>query len=96
VLAHLPAEEHLAPFGLARLALRHDLHIRPVLEVDVAVLDEKPAHHALEVALGDVEPASLVVLQDAHVRLRLEQLERLVRVARREQDLAELGRDELG
>src|SRR4051812_23312341 len=84
VLAHLPAEQHLAPLGLARLALRDDLHLGPILEVEVAVLHEQAAHHALEVALGDVEPPALVVLEYAHVRLRGKHLERLVREARRE------------
>ena len=96
VLADLPAEQHLAPLGLGRLALGHDLHLRAVLEVDVAILHEQAAHHALEVALGDVEAAPLVVLEDAHVRLGLEQLERLVGVARGEQDLAELLDEQLG
>jgi hypothetical protein len=40
-----------------------------ISEVDVAVLHEQAAHHALEVALGDVEAAPLVVLEDAHGRL---------------------------
>src|SRR5258707_6531020 len=48
---------------------RSDLHRRAVLEIHVAVLHEQAAHHALEVALGDVDVAALVVLEDPHVGL---------------------------
>ena len=78
MLADLPGEQHLAPLGLGRLALGDDLHLRAVLEVHVAVLDQQAAHHALDVALGDVDAPPLAVLEDAHVRLGGEQLERLV------------------
>ena len=96
MLADLPGEQHLAPLALGRLALGDDLHRRAVLEVEVAVLHQQAAHDALEVALGDVEVAALVVLEDAHVRLGGEDLERLLGEARGEDDLAELLDERLG
>ena len=96
VLADLPGEEHLAPLGLGGLALGDDLHLRAVLEAHVAVLDEQAAHDALDVALGDVDAAPLAVLEDAHVRLGGEQLERLVGERRGDDDLAELLQQRLG
>ena len=96
VLADLPGEQHLAPLALGRLALGDDLHLRAVLEVHVAVLDEHAAEHALDVALGDVDPPPLAVLEDAQVRLAAEDLDRLVGEARRDHDLDELVRERLG
>ena len=77
---------HSASVGCA---LAHDLHGLAVLEVGVAVLHEQAAQHALVVHLAGAELAALVVDQDADVGLAGEDLERLVVVGRREQDLDE-------
>ena len=47
VLAHLPGEQHLAPLALGRLALGHHLHLRAVLEVEIAVLHQQAADDRL-------------------------------------------------
>ena len=58
VLARPPGEEQVAPLLLGRVAADGD-HPLAVLDVEVAVLDEQPAEHALVVALAAVGTAAL-------------------------------------
>ena len=77
---------HSASVGLRSVT---DLHLLARLEPDVAVLHEQPPAHALDVLLGDLRPPPLGVLEDPHVRLGLEHLERVLVVAGREHQLDE-------
>ena len=81
---------------LGRVALGDDLHLAAVLEVEVAILDEHAADDLAEVGLDHVGDAALAVVEDAHVRLGRQDLERVVVVPAREQDLDELLDQRLG
>ena len=90
VLADLPREQQLAPLGLGGAALADDLHLGAILEVRVAVLDEHPADDLAQLGVDHVRRAALAVVEDPHVGLGLEHLERVLVVAAREQHLDEL------
>ena len=72
---------------------RHQL---PVVDVDVALLHEQAAEHALVVALARRLHAALAVAEDPQRRLRAQRLERLVVELGREQHLDEVLRDPRG
>ncbi len=94
--ADLPGELQVEPLVVGRRALGRDLHLRAIDELEVAILHEQPAHDLFEVGLGDHRRAALVVLEDPDRRLALEDLQRVVVVARREQHLDELLGQPLG
>src|SRR5580765_2557091 len=75
VLADAPGEHEISPRALVRLAAR-DAHALAVVDVEVAVLDEEPADHALVVPLGSGETAALAVSQDPRPLLPRQRLER--------------------
>ena len=96
MLADLPGEQQLAPLGLGRAALGDDLHLGALLEVRVAVLDEHPADDLAELRIDHGRGAALAVVEDPHVGLASQHLERVVVVAAREQHLDELLDERLG
>src|SRR5262249_26974158 len=88
VLADAPGEDEIAPGALVRVAAR-DAHSFAVVDVEVAVLHQQAADHALVVPLGAGETAALAVAQDPRPLLPLQRLERAGLVLRREQDVDE-------
>ena len=78
VLADLPGEQHLAPLGLAAACGRS----RPPSPCGPRgpCRDPAPAGrpYALQIPLGDIRAAALAVLEDPHLRLRGQQLDRVL------------------
>jgi hypothetical protein len=88
VLAHPPREHEVPPHLFAHLAAR-DLHAFAVVDVPVAVLHERAAEDALEVALAARKAATLAIAQDANRFLPLQCCESVFVVVRSEQDVDE-------
>src|SRR5215218_11209102 len=78
-----PGEEHVLPLLLARLVAGDGLHDLPRLGVAVAVLDQQPADHALDVAFARVGLAALLLAEDADRLLLLQYVEGALLVAGR-------------
>ncbi len=77
VLRDAEGEEEIAPLLLGRVSTGRDRIASRSSSLDVLVLHEDAAEHALVVELAGVGLASLLGLQDADVRLAFEHLERV-------------------
>ena len=93
--ADAPGEPQVRPLLLGRRAAGDDLHRLAGDQRRVAVLDEQAARHLRHAEVAR-RAAALAVLQDAHVGLAREDLQRVLLVAGREQDLDELLGERLG
>ena len=67
-----------SPHSLGRRAPGDDLHVLALVAVGVAVLDQQAAGDLADVGLAEHRQAALLVLEDADVLLRGQDLERAV------------------
>src|SRR5690606_23586107 len=88
VLRHLPAEHHAGPLLGRRLALRDDLEISAVAELTIAILQKNATDHGAHFLQGRRADAPGRDHQ-AQVLLLFEDLQRLIAVARGDDDLGE-------